>query len=310
MPTPITAVRGPVLFKRLGKQYRWMLRVLAVGAWFGALTLFGEWAARREIDLLVESMHRSLEVQALTLRGTVARYKHIPFTSGQQGDVQNALVFRTDKPIDRVDIYLEDINRRVGAEALYLMDANGLTLAASNWNDVKSFKGDNYRYRPYFEQARAGGMGFFYAVGTSTGKPGLYFATPVQTGDTVLGVMAIKVTMGEVAKSWTQAESTLFLLDSRGIVFLSSREADLYTATRPLRPQDLEELHRTKQYGTAQNGDPKAFEATPWTMRPRQHPSYRRLSMLAGGSQKDYLAIEEHLPEFDWTLVVTRCWLT
>jgi C4-dicarboxylate-specific signal transduction histidine kinase len=27
--------------------------------------------------------------------------------------------------------------------------------------------------------------------------------------------------------------------------------------------------------------------------------------MLAGGSQKDYLAIEEHLPEFDWTLVVT-----
>ena len=305
MPTPVTHLRASIFFKGLGKHDRWMLGAVVVGVWVGAVTLSGEWAARREINQLVESMHRSVVVQALTLRGTVARYKHIPFTSGQQSDVHRVLTFRTDKPVDRVDIYLEDINRRVGAEALYLMDANGLTLAASNWSDARGFKGENYRFRPYFEQARAGGLGFFYAVGSSTGKPGLFFATPVQTGDTVLGVMAIKVTMDEVVKTWAQAESPLFLLDKRGIVFLSSRDSDLYTATRPLLPQDLEELHRTKQYETAQNGGPKAFELTPWTMQPGRDKTYRRLSMLTGGSQKDYLAIEEHLTEFDWTLVVT-----
>lgn len=302
----LSVSQSPVLSQhRVHSKTHRLVLLMGTALWVGLLAMAGEWAARREIGSLVESMHRSLEVQALTLRGAVARYKHIPFTSGQQREILTTLISPKGKPIDRVDIYLEDINRRVGAEALYLMDANGLTLAASNWSDAKSFKGDNYRYRPYFEQARAGGLGFFYAVGTSSGKPGLFFATPVQYGDTVLGVMAIKVTMGEVEKSWAQAESPLFLLDKRGIVFLASRESDLYTATRPLSPRDLEELHRTKQYGTAQSGDPKVFAPTAWNMEPADGNSYRRISMLADGSQRKFLAIEENLPDFDWTLMVT-----
>lgn len=341
MPTPITAVRGPVLFKRLGKQYRWMLGAVAVGVWVGAVALSGEWAARREIGSLVESVHRSLEVQALTLRGTVARYKHIPFTSGQQSDIsallkaaagsvpainsqdpvgtsplpdtdkQNPAVARllSTPPlqgiVDRVDVYLDDINRRVGSEALYLMDADGWVLSTSNWKDAVSFKADNYRFRPYFKHARAGGMGFFYAVGSTTGLPGLFFATPVQSGDTVSGVMAIKVTLAEVEKTWEQAVSPLFLLDKRGIVFLSSKAAQLYTATRLLSAEDLSELNRTRQYGVGTNGYVRTFPQTAWTVRQSPDEPYQRISMPIDGKDKEFLAISEQLPEFDWTLMVT-----
>ncbi|HOH41789.1 MAG TPA: sensor histidine kinase, partial [Candidatus Hydrogenedentes bacterium] len=72
-------------------------------------------------------------------------------------------------------------------------------------------------------------MGFFYAVGSTSGLPGLFLATPVQVGDTVSGVMAIKVTLTDVEKTWEQAQSPLFLLDKRGIVFLSSKAHQLYT---------------------------------------------------------------------------------
>ena len=341
MNLPVNPSRAPAHFRMRRSKTQRLLLALAFGLWLVLLAVAGEWAARREIAALVDAVHRSLEVQALTLRGTVARYKHIPFTSGQQRDISGLLtlagktmpthlaqdfeesspLLNTDKrnpevaelltsrplkeTVDRVDVYLEDINRRVGSEALYLMDANGWVLSTSNWNDALSFKSDNYRFRPYFNQARAGGMGFFYAVGSTSGLPGLFFSTPVQVGDTVSGVMAIKVTLTDVAKTWEQAESPLFLYDKRGIIFLSSRTDQLYTATRQLTDADLVELNRTRQYGVGTDGKVRTFAQTAWTIHQSPDEPYRRVSMRIDGNDKDFLAISEQLPEFDWTLMIT-----
>ncbi|MEI8158878.1 MAG: ATP-binding protein [Burkholderiales bacterium] len=341
MTLPAYPSRAPVHFKGRGTKTQQALLAIAVVVWVGLLAAGGEWAARREISTLVEAMRRSLEVQALTLRGTVARYKHIPFTSGQQSDIsalltaahkrmpatdaqrdgdtmslpdtnkQNPVVAQLlaasplQETVDRVDVYLEDINRRVGSEALYLMDTSGWVLSASNWNSALGFKSDNYRFRPYFNQARAGGLGFFYAVGSTSGLPGLFFATPVQVGDTVRGVMAIKVTLSDVERTWVQAESPLFLIDKRGIVFLSSITPQLYTATRQLSDQDLAELNETKQYGTGTDGKGRSFPPTAWTVQPSSGNPYQRISMQIDGVDKNFLAIEEQLPEFDWMLMVT-----
>ncbi len=341
MPLPADPSRAPAHFKVGRTSTQYVLIALAVMAWAGLLAGAGEWAARREIGALVDEVRRSLEVQTLTLRGTVARYKHIPFTSGQQNDISGLLTlasrnmpahlaqdFDESNPLlnkyrqnpevvellathplqettDRVDVYLEDINRRVGSEALYLMDAHGWVLSASNWNGDPSFKSDNYRFRPYFKQARAGGMGFFYAVGSTSGLPGLFFATPVQVGDTVSGVMAIKVTLTDVEKTWEQAQSPLFLLDKRGIVFLSSKAHQLYTATRPLSADDLADLNRTRQYDTGANGKARTFTRTAWTVDQRPDEVFQRIAMQIDGHDKEYLAISEPLPEFDWTLMIT-----
>lgn len=46
------------------------------------------------------------------------------------------------------------INRNIsGASEIYLLDANGLTIAASNATLDGSFVGNNYGFRPYFTQA-------------------------------------------------------------------------------------------------------------------------------------------------------------
>lgn len=341
MTAPAIPVPAPTRFRERLAHARYVLLAVSLAVWLGVLAAAGEWAARDEIRALVDSVHRSLEVQALTLRGTVARYKHIPFTSGQQNDItallktarkyapeslsrehaastplqdtnkQNPAMARwlstppLRETVDRVDVYLDDINRRVGSDALYLMDTDGWVLSASNWNNSLTFKSDNYRFRPYFNQARAGGMGFFYAVGSTSGLPGLFFATPVQVGKTVIGVMAIKVTLTDVEKTWLQAESPLFLLDKRGIVFLSTLIPQLYSATRPLTALDLAELNETKQYGTGKDGKPRTFAPTAWAVRQVPDEPYQRLSMQIDGRDREFLAISEQLPEFDWTLMVT-----
>jgi hypothetical protein len=77
--------------------------------------------------------------------------------------------------------------------AAYLIDADGMAIASSNWNRSYSFIAHDYQFRPYFKVALAGGDGSLYAVGTTTGEPGYYLSSPVMDGGRVVGVMVVKV---------------------------------------------------------------------------------------------------------------------
>ena len=99
MHLPAHPSQAPAYFKIRGSSTQRLLMALGMAVWVGLLALAGDRVARHEIDTLVDAVHRSLEVQALTLRGTVARYKHIPFTSGQQIDISGLLaVARRNMP--------------------------------------------------------------------------------------------------------------------------------------------------------------------------------------------------------------------
>ena len=295
-----------IALQKLGRR-GWMLGLPLLAVWGALVWGAGEWAARREMDLLADEAQRSLDVQKLSLLGMAERYKHIPYTSSQQNDVIALLNAPTDqKLIDRVDVYLNGINRRVNAEALYLMKIDGECIAASNWNEKeKSFKGEPYDFRPYFKSARSGQLGLDYAVGTTTGKPGLFYASPVQSGDKVYGVMAIKLTLTDIETSWKQAANPIFLMDKRGIVILSSFPSFLYTATRALSESDRISLHQTRQYGVGPEGRPKVFEAAPWEIKPASGMRYSVMSTRIDGRARSFLVKEDHVPEFDWDLLVT-----
>ena len=277
----------------------WIQALAAVVA-IAFIWLAGEWTAQREKQLQVDAIHRTLEVQTLALRGTVARYNRIPFVSGQQANVHALLKSpRNDALVNQVNRYLEETNRRVGAEALYLMDTDGNTLAASNWQEPKSFVGDNYAFRPYFQDAKAGREGFFYAVGTSTGVPGLYLSTAVREGDATLGVMTIKVSLGEIEEAWNRNKEPVSLIDAHGIIFLGSVPDWKYTATRPLKADELAWVHKHWQYGDRQDIAPVA-----WSQRsPAEGRSFDTYATLDGRKQH-LLALEEELPEFEWKLSV------
>jgi PAS domain S-box-containing protein len=284
--------------RRLG----WAL--VAVGAIL-FIGICGEWAALRELTAQEDANHRTLEVQSLSLRGAVARYKHIPFTTAQQTSVQTLLATPADSKVtQRVNHYLEEVNRRVGSDALYLMDENGVTLAASNWNEHLTFVGDNYSFRPYFRDAMQGRSGFFYAIGTSTKIPGLFIATPVRHEDRIIGVVAIKLSLRDIAQAWSNVGAPVYMSDARGIIFLSTVPSWIYTSTRALSQTDLDVIASQQQYGLQSNYPP-----VPWTTRYTDgDPSYQLVAAIDGTSKK-FLAREETLPEFGWTLVVLSDWL-
>src|SRR3546814_7105055 len=101
--------------------------------------------------------------------------------------------------IANTNAYLQAVREMSGADEIYVLNLSGETLAASNWNEPGSFVGHNYAFRPYFENAMASGSGRFYAVGVTTGKPGYFLSSRVDTGGRPIGVVVAKVDMAPLA---------------------------------------------------------------------------------------------------------------
>jgi two-component system, LuxR family, sensor histidine kinase DctS len=277
---------------------RWALGLLLAAGFVGAM---GELAAHREALHQTDAMRRTLEIHTLGLRGAATRFEYLPFAVATHQHVQAALA-RPDDPVvlDQANRFLEQVNQRAGSSALYVMNLQGKTLAASNWALPGSFVGHVYRDRPYFSEARNGRKGMFYGVGLTTKLPGLFMASPVigPAGDTI-GVVAVKVSLDPIEAAWAHVRDPILLSDARGIVFLGNVAAWQYRTRRALDEMGLEWLRYYRQYGELMN-----FEPLPWDLELDGDASGYALRTSLSGQRRAFMAIDEALPEFGWTLTV------
>lgn len=258
--------------------------------------LAGWLAERRELAQQVESLGRSIDVHALALRGITSHYSYLPFTVAQHPKVVAALV---QGEVRAANHYLEEVNRRAGSEALYVMNDRGVTVASSNWNTLQSFVGSDYSNRPYVIDALAGGSGRFYGIGKTTGEPGYFLSTPVRMDGRVIGVVAVKVDLRRVQETWLNAGSPVVLADDKGIIFLGSMAEWLYRPTRPLSVQEQAWLFQHEVYGKRPELSPLQWSADATA------EGGQLLQTKVGGTSMRYVAVSEALPELGWTLTVT-----
>jgi len=289
-------------------------RFRTAAAWAAALAfallligLAAQWAATREANFQADSIRRAMEVHVLGLRNSAGKYSYLPFTAGVHPAVRAALAHPGDAAVkQRANLYIEEVNRQAGSDALYVSDLQGLTLAASNWATPQSFVGESYANRPYFIDARAGRGGMFYGVGQTTGEPGLFISAPIRDDEgavrgAVLGVVTVKVSLRQLQEAWTFSRDPILLADARGVVFLSSVPEWLYATRRPLAPAELERVRHDQQYGARAD-----FRTLPWKVEREQAqglPGYLLRTSL-GGQQRRFLAVDEPLPDLGWTLTV------
>ena len=283
----------------LARAAAWLLALL-IG--LGAVLAAGEWGAARESRQQLDALRRSAEIQVLGLRAAATRFEYLPHAIAQHQDVLAVLAAPKDAAArDRANRFLAGVAQRASLSALYVMDERGSTLAASNWDSLTSFVGHSYRDRPYFVDARNGRTGSFYGVGLTTGIPGYFIAAPVRQEDEgIVGVVAAKLSLESIEAAWSLQRDPILLHDARGIVFLGNVPDWQYRSTRPLTAMELEWLRYYKQYG-----ERSQFEPVPWSVQRSEGNSGVLLHRTAGPRPRSFLAVEESLPEFGWTLTVT-----
>ncbi|WP_332876104.1 sensor histidine kinase [Massilia sp. S19_KUP03_FR1] len=230
----------------LKRQLGWLIALLAGAALVAAVYLV---AARQGAAEVLAGGQRQLQLMAPELESALVKFETLPYVVGLQDDVAQVLAHPSDTARrTRLNVMLETIARQARVGAIYLMDRNGDTLAASNWALPLTFLGHNFGFRPYFREALAGHAGRFYGIGSTTSEPGYFIAQPVRNGKEIAGVIAVKIGLDEFERNWAGSDDTIVLADRAGVVFLSNRPDWKYRSLGAITPAAQQEITGTRQY--------------------------------------------------------------
>ena len=201
-----------------------------------------------------------LSLYQSSLTAELERFSHLTHVLARDPFVMETLEGADRRALNQ---RLADFTRRAGLDAIYLMQPSGMTVAASNAGEDVSFIGQNYAFRPYFQQALKGQSGRFYAIGATTGLPGYFIADPVHRPDgALIGVIAIKVGLARLEDSWRRSGERVFLANEDGVVMLSSVPDWRYRTLAPLSVETRAAI------GTARQFPDQALEPLNWAPDP------------------------------------------
>ncbi|MBQ0743385.1 MAG: sensor histidine kinase [Pseudomonas sp.] len=266
-------------------------------------TLFGYRQVERE------SQDESFRYSQL-ISNEIKRYEPIVTLAAQHPQLRQALT-SPEQPalINAANQIMQLMADIVASSDVYLMDHQGLTIAASNYQQSANFIGQNFSFRPYFQNAfRSNGPAFYFALGTTSDMRGLYFAHAVMAPDDStrpIGVIAMKIQVAELESQWRRPtsfnEAEMLITDAEGVSFLASRPNWLYRAFEPLTEEGQARLQSEQRYAAQQL---RPMNITRLGTPPGVSENVERVLIEENGQRQDYLSLQTPLPNGDWTLRV------
>lgn len=159
---------------------------------------------------------------------------------------------RTERRMRAANAMLDHFKAALGVEVCYLIDRNGTTIASSNRDAPDSFVGENFHFRPYVRLALAGRASTYLALGTTSGRRGVYSSHPVTVKNRAEpgGLVVVKAAIQRIENQFHLEDSEAMLVVSpRGVVFISSRDQWLYGTLGPLSEADADYIAASRQFG-------------------------------------------------------------
>jgi two-component system C4-dicarboxylate transport sensor histidine kinase DctB len=259
-------------------------------------------ALSRSIDQLEEHSVSRLDLIATTIEATLERFRYLPEVIARSREIEAIYSYgRSADTIDTANILLARIANASKADALFVIDRNGTTLAASNYREEVSFVGENYAFRMYFQDAMRHKTGRMYAVGATSGEPGYFLSTAIIIGGETVGVAVVKIDLKPLEANWADAREDVGIRDDDGIIFLAADPRWRYRSATGLTPVGLAQIHAGKRYtGVALKSEPLFGIGTPFGQGRNVRSSV--ISSVDGAPERGLL-MERRFTENDWTLI-------
>lgn len=274
--------------------------------YLGVAAAAAEFTWDRAIDALADVGEHRLDLYAASLKSELNRFETMPAIVARQDSVQALLAAAPPAAASLqhgVDTYLEAVNRDAGSLATYVIDRNGSVIAASNWNQPRSFIGTNVSYRPYFKDALASGTGRFFGIGTNTGVPGLYFASAVKQAGVATGAVAVKISVDALERAWRMPGEAAMVIDGNGVIVISTVPGWKFTSIRPITEQRQHAIQASQQYA-GRAVDPLSYRRVDDWQRDAwigSFPDWR-----TSGRTARYLVVSRPLPQAGDSLMVLQ----
>ncbi len=291
------------------KQHRMPAVVLLLLLFALILWQVASWTRSSELRQLQHSLDLDLSRYTLSLKSELDKYQSLPALLATDRFFKEVL-YNADNPVlvDTLNRYMEDVSRITGASDIYLMAPGGDTLAASNWDQLNSFVGRNFNYRPYFQQAMSGQVGRYFALGTTSRKRGYYFSHPIFSAEQVVGVVVVKIDLNDIEEQWNDELTDLLVTDIDDVIFISTRESWKFKTLEPLLGNDLRRVVDSLRYAD------QSLVSLPITQRQRLDDNVELITLLEDTDNRGdrsidrltgtrYMLVRQALPEAELKVV-------
>ncbi|NTJ41023.1 sensor histidine kinase [Agrobacterium larrymoorei] len=279
-------------------KYRWFgIVVLCIGLGSLALTKASDLVAESYFKESADQGQTTLRLAVSALGGHLNRYEPLPALMADHDDIEELVAHPNDQLLrQRANVYLKSINDLLKSSDIYIMTLDGETIAASNYDGPASFVGQNFSYRPYFQDAAKGVQSRFFALGTTSHKRGYYFASPILFNDVIKGVIVFKVDIEGIESSFGNGENRIFVTDPEGIIFMTGTPEWLYSAILPLTAERIAKTEASRRYADARLSELPASRGS--------FRNHQLMTVQEGQQSREYLVLSQPMPDAGWTVNV------
>jgi two-component system C4-dicarboxylate transport sensor histidine kinase DctB len=283
------------------RQRKLLLGFFLLLGLLGSLSLSYWYLMSQGTAKITAQSEKQLSELMLFWDNALKRFERIPKVLSGNPMLKKALAeTKNTATLSTLNRYLQEMQLATNAADIYLMNAQGITIAASNWDKSTSFINQDYSFRPYFIQARQGEQGRYFAVGTASDKRGYYFSSPVTVQGDVIGVIVVKMNITAIEKQSqgiAKASNVEFMIsDPDNIVFLSSVDSWRFNALTPLTQARRYAINASKRYATrpiAELNLQPVYQAS-------HSPSI--YSITSGNERNAYLNISKAMSQAQWRI--------
>ena len=278
----------------------------------GALVLFvfliwqaAIWTERYELQQLENQAKHELTLNIASLRGKLDKYEYLPELLATKQELASFLQNISVESTLQSNSILKTYQRIAHVADIYLLNAEGTTVAASNWQSPRSFIGKNFSFRPYYQDAITGQKGRFYGLGTTSGERGYYYSYPVFSGNSVIGVLVVKIMINDLEIPWQDRNTEFMVTDPDNIIFISSNRNWLLRSLMPIPEEDSERIRNSRRYGD------KKIPALPYKSNQILDTDTELVTItpqpLAGASKiTHYLQVSQPMPDAGWRIHILK----
>ncbi len=219
-------------------------------------SLFTDWMGRLYDADMREAMSADLALMANGLSDDFREAEGAAFAMADSGWPGN-------RPDDKeaANQIVDRFHRATVGDLAYFLNRDGTVLAASNRNDPSNLVGQNYAFRPYFQEALADHPSHYLAFGATTHQAGYFASNPVHAGHDgpVIGVAVVKVPLNADRLGLTRAADA-YLINPQGLVLLAGRPEQQLRPLWPVAPEIADQAVSSRQFDPLQNTSPLTRE--------------------------------------------------
>ncbi len=290
----------------LNRIFRFLYWSIALSVCLLSTWSAGHWTRNLEVQRITKKANKVLNVYVGDLQSELDKFEALPQILAASPlfidllhNPKNGLF------LDKTNSELERINTLAETSAIYILDTNGRVIASSNWHKPVSFIGEDLAFRPYFKQAMEGRAGRYFALGTTSHVRGYYFAAPIYSENSLIGVLTVKVRLQRLEDIWARGSEKIIVTDPQGVIFITSYAPWKFRALYPLSKAVTEILRKSRRYGDI---EPDALTGTAIIMGQRGNAQLGLKEDAVPPASRNstnrypYLIQSRNMPDAGWTV--------